>query len=107
MIDLTHVRKEYSESSSVITGDNFDSLNSKQLGSQVNDSKLQRRHKIFDPVTNKSNSVSPQPMNRPVSPISSLTTTTTPNNITSSKIINPLTKSKPQELKKEERSQRF
>ena len=70
-------------------------MNSKQLSSQVNDSKIQRRHKIFDPVTNKSNSVSPQPNNRPLSPINTFSITPS-NNIGSSKVINPLTKSKPQ-----------
>ena len=106
---MTHVRKEYTENSSIMTGDNFESITSKQLSSQVNDSKIQRRHKIFDPVSgNTSSSVSPQPQNRNISPINSLSiaSSTTPSNVSSSKIINPLTKSKPQDLQRESKRDR-
>ena len=66
MIEITHAKRDGSENSSMITGDNnFDNMGPMKMGSQVNDSKMQRRHRIFDPV-GKSPSVSPQ--NKVVSP---------------------------------------
>ena len=67
-----------------------------QVSSQVNESKLQRRHRIFDPVSNTSSSVSPNNAHsKVVSPISRLNSLHSPtNNVLGSKVINPLTKPK-------------
>jgi len=93
---MTHVKRDQSENS-FITSDNLESASSKQMGSQFNDSKIQRRHKIFDPVSkNISSSVSPQPHNRAVSPLTSLSTALTPTHV-GSKVINPLTRTRPLE----------
>jgi type II secretory pathway component PulC len=103
---VTYARKEYSENNtSVLSADiNFESgtnqthsQNQKLLGSQANDSKIQRRHRIFD-ASSKSPSVSPN--TKVVSPLGSvnpqqLTSSSIHSSKHSSKIINPLTKSKP------------
>lgn len=112
-IEVTHVKKDVSESSSVLTVENnqYESVNTNKIASQVgnsqfgsqmsnqnqqcNESKIQRRHKIFDPVTNKASSVSP--CNKPASPSPIYNAPLTPSNLTgSSKLINPLHKPKQQ-----------
>lgn len=112
-LEVTHAKKEakqVSESSSVLTGDNnqYESVSTNKFASQVgssqfnshlsnnecNNSKINRRHKIFDPV-GKANSVSP--CNKALSPLDSHKSPLTPSNLTgSSKLINPLHKPKPQ-----------
>ena len=67
---------------------------------QCNDSKIQKRHKIFEPVGSKANSVSP--CNKAVSPLGNFNAPLTPNNLTaSSKLINPLQKPKNQQQQPE------